>query len=41
MSSVTEGIDAIATTRVVITGDVRDNSKHALTGRSVNRSFRL
>ncbi|CAN6344367.1 unnamed protein product [Urochloa humidicola] len=39
MSSVTEGIDAIATTRVVITGDVSNNSKHALTGQSFNRSF--
>ncbi|KAF8706511.1 hypothetical protein HU200_030787 [Digitaria exilis] len=39
MTSVTEGIDAIATTRVVITGDVSINSKHALTGQSFNRSF--
>ncbi|CAO2140811.1 unnamed protein product [Urochloa humidicola] len=39
MSSVTEGIDAIATTRVVVTGDVSNNSKHALTGQSFNRSF--
>jgi 2-isopropylmalate synthase len=41
MTSVTEGIDAIATTRVVVTGDVSNNSKHALTGQSFNRSFRL
>uniref|UniRef100_A0A804NYW2 2-isopropylmalate synthase n=1 Tax=Zea mays TaxID=4577 RepID=A0A804NYW2_MAIZE len=39
MTSVTEGIDAIATTRVVVTGDVANNSKHALTGHSFNRSF--
>uniref|UniRef100_A0A0E0RDJ6 2-isopropylmalate synthase n=1 Tax=Oryza rufipogon TaxID=4529 RepID=A0A0E0RDJ6_ORYRU len=38
MTSVTEGIDAIATTRVVVTGDVSD-SKHALTGHSFNRAF--
>ncbi|KAG8091179.1 hypothetical protein GUJ93_ZPchr0011g27733 [Zizania palustris] len=38
MTSVTEGIDAIATTRVVVTGDVND-SKHALTGHSFNRAF--
>ncbi|XP_015697552.2 2-isopropylmalate synthase A [Oryza brachyantha] len=38
MTSVTEGIDAIATTRVVVTGDVSD-SKHALTGQSFNRAF--
>ncbi|KAL5204242.1 hypothetical protein ABZP36_009113 [Zizania latifolia] len=37
MTSVTEGIDAIATTRVVVTGDVND-SKHVLTGHS-NRAF--
>ncbi|KAK8450190.1 hypothetical protein SEVIR_7G327500v4 [Setaria viridis] len=41
MTSVTEGIDAIATTRVIITGDLSNNSKHALTGHSFNRSFRL
>ena len=41
MTSVTEGIDAIATTRVVVTGDVTNNSKHALTGHSFNRTFRL
>nr|ACG24230.1 2-isopropylmalate synthase B [Zea mays] len=39
MTSVTEGIDAIATTRVVVTGDVSNNAKHALTGQSFNRSF--
>lgn len=41
MTSVTEGIDAIATTRVVVTGDVSNNAKHALTGQSFYRSFRL
>ncbi|WVZ54552.1 hypothetical protein U9M48_005333 [Paspalum notatum var. saurae] len=39
LTSVTEGIDAIATTRVVVTGDVSNNSKHALTGHTFNRSF--
>ncbi|KAK3119708.1 hypothetical protein QOZ80_9AG0674100 [Eleusine coracana subsp. coracana] len=39
LTSVTEGIDAIATTRVVITGDVSTNTKHAYTGQSFNRSF--
>ncbi|GJN13829.1 hypothetical protein PR202_gb00576 [Eleusine coracana subsp. coracana] len=39
MTSVTEGIDAIATTRVVVTGDVSNNNKHALTGSSFNRAF--
>ncbi|XP_062182643.1 2-isopropylmalate synthase A-like [Phragmites australis] len=39
MTSVTEGIDAIATTRVAVTGDVSNNTKHALTGHSFNRSF--
>ncbi|TVU27050.1 hypothetical protein EJB05_29628, partial [Eragrostis curvula] len=39
MTSVTEGIDAIATTRVVVTGDVSNNAKHALTGQSFNRSY--
>ncbi|GJN28352.1 hypothetical protein PR202_gb16463 [Eleusine coracana subsp. coracana] len=39
LTSVTEGIDAIATTRVVITGDVTTNTKHAYTGQSFNRSF--
>lgn len=38
MTSVTEGIDAIATTRVVIAGDVSAD-KPALTSNS-NRSFR-
>uniref|UniRef100_A0A0A9HGM9 Pco062200b n=1 Tax=Arundo donax TaxID=35708 RepID=A0A0A9HGM9_ARUDO len=39
MTSVTEGIDAIATTRVVVTGDVSNSTKHALTGQSFNRAF--
>lgn len=41
MSGVTEGLDAIASTRVVIRGD--DNSRtstHALTGETVYRTFR-
>ncbi|KAL5647395.1 hypothetical protein ACJX0J_041750, partial [Zea mays] len=39
MTSVTEGIDAIATTRVVVTRDVSNNAKHDLTGQSFYRSF--
>jgi 2-isopropylmalate synthase len=31
MTSVTEGISTIATTRVVVTGDVTNNSKHVWT----------
>jgi len=40
MIAVTEGIDAIATTRVVIRGDTDQTSTHALTGESVQRTFR-
>jgi 2-isopropylmalate synthase len=40
MNAVTEGIDAIATTRVVIRGDSNQTSTHALTGESVQRTFR-
>lgn len=40
MNAVTEGIDAIATTRVVISGDNSDASTHALTGQTSNRTFR-
>ncbi|XP_010931990.1 2-isopropylmalate synthase A [Elaeis guineensis] len=39
MTSVTEGIDAIATTRVVIGGDGSHMSTHALTGEPVHRTF--
>lgn len=40
MNAVTEGIDAIATTRVVIRGDQKHKSTHALTGERVQRTFR-
>nr|XP_029145100.1 2-isopropylmalate synthase 2, chloroplastic isoform X1 [Arachis hypogaea] len=39
MNAVTEGIDAIATTRVVIIGDKSRTSTHALTGETVHRTF--
>ncbi|KAH7654934.1 2-isopropylmalate synthase protein [Dioscorea alata] len=39
MNSVTEGIDAIASTRVVIRGDTTHSSTHALTGETVFRTF--
>lgn len=39
MSAVTEGIDAIATTRVVIHRDSSHTSTHA-TGETVHRAFR-
>ncbi|KAJ1385831.1 Pyruvate carboxyltransferase [Sesbania bispinosa] len=39
MNAVTEGIDAIATTRVVIRGETSQTSTHALTGETVNRTF--
>ncbi|KAK1267100.1 2-isopropylmalate synthase B [Acorus gramineus] len=39
MSAVTEGIDAISTTRVVIRGDDALESTHAQTGRNVNRTY--
>ncbi|XP_077225726.1 2-isopropylmalate synthase A-like [Tasmannia lanceolata] len=39
MNSVTEGIDAIASTRVVIRGDNSHTSMHALTGETVHRTF--
>ncbi|MED6130863.1 2-isopropylmalate synthase 2, chloroplastic [Stylosanthes scabra] len=39
MNAVTEGIDAIATTRVVIVGDKSRTSTHALTGETVHRTF--
>ena len=40
MSGVTEGIDAIATTRVLIRGNNNHTSTKALTGESVQRTFR-
>ncbi|CAL9108282.1 unnamed protein product [Musa textilis] len=39
MNAVTEGIDAIATTRVVIRGDDNYTSTHALTGETMRRAF--
>lgn len=41
MTPVTEGIDAIATTRVVITRDVSNTTKHALADHSFVRHYRL
>ena len=40
LNAVTEGIDAIATTRVVIRGDSNHTSRRALTGQEVQRTFR-
>lgn len=40
MNAVTEGIDAIATTRVLIRGENTHTSTHALTGEKVHRTFR-
>lgn len=40
MIAVTEGIDAIATTRVLIRGEARHPTTHALTGETVYRTFR-
>ncbi|KAK3183614.1 hypothetical protein Dsin_030900 [Dipteronia sinensis] len=39
MNAVTEGIDAIATTRVLIRGDNNPTSTHAVTGEMVQRTF--
>ncbi|KAG6492838.1 hypothetical protein ZIOFF_047806 [Zingiber officinale] len=39
MNAVTEGIDAIATTRVVIGGDETHTSTHASTGKAICRTF--
>jgi 2-isopropylmalate synthase len=39
MNAVTEGIDAIATTRVLIRGDNNYSSTNAVTGESVERTF--
>lgn len=40
MNAVTEGIDAIATTRVLIGGENNHTSTNALTGETVHRTFR-
>jgi 2-isopropylmalate synthase len=40
MNSVTQGIDAIATTRVVIGGDSSISPKHTLEGATFSRTFR-
>lgn len=39
MSAVTEGIDALASTRVLIRGEDSRTSTHAITGESVQRTF--
>ncbi|KAL3641666.1 hypothetical protein CASFOL_012481 [Castilleja foliolosa] len=39
MIGVTEGIDALATTRVLIRGDDSVTTTHALTGETINRAF--
>ncbi|GAV69939.1 HMGL-like domain-containing protein/LeuA_dimer domain-containing protein [Cephalotus follicularis] len=39
MNAVTEGIDAIATTRVLIRGESNQMSTHALTGETIRRTF--
>ncbi|KAF9617852.1 hypothetical protein IFM89_039034 [Coptis chinensis] len=39
MNSVTEGIDAIASTRVVIVGENSHTSTHAISGQTINRTF--
>lgn len=40
MNAVTQGIDAIASTRVLIRGENGHTSTHALTGETVHRTFR-
>lgn len=40
MNAVTEGIDAIATTRVLIRGENGHITTHALTGDAIHRTFR-
>lgn len=40
MNAVTEGIDAIATTRVLIRGENSSSATHAHTGEQVSRTFR-
>lgn len=40
MNAVTEGIDALATTRVLIRGENSGTSVHASTGDTVSRTFR-
>eukprot|EP01018_Ginkgo_biloba_P032532 Gb_21792 [translate_table: standard] len=39
LNSVTEGIDAIASTRVLIRGEQGHSSTHALTGETIQRTF--
>ncbi|KAJ7979066.1 2-isopropylmalate synthase 2 [Quillaja saponaria] len=39
LNAVTEGIDAIATTRVLIRGEISHTSTHALSGETVYRTF--
>ncbi|KAH9311876.1 hypothetical protein KI387_026911, partial [Taxus chinensis] len=39
LNAVTEGIDALASTRVLIRGEQRHSSTHALTGATVQRTF--
>ena len=40
LNAVTEGIDAIATTRVLIRGNKSHTSTNAMTGETVHRTFR-
>lgn len=40
MNAVTEGIDAIATTRVLVRGNNNYTSTNAITGEEVQRTFR-
>lgn len=40
LNAVTEGIDAIATTRVLIRGEKNHTLTNALTGETVHRTFR-
>lgn len=40
MIAVTEGIDAIATTRVLIRGENQHTATHALSGEPFQRTFR-
>lgn len=39
MNAVTEGIDAIATTRVLIRGENNHTATHAYTGETIHRTF--
>lgn len=40
MNAVTQGIDAIASTRVLIRGENGHTSTHAVTGETIHRTFR-